>query len=70
MTAEERTGALLMTYGSPDSLDREDIRAYLARVRGTETGDQTVVVTRTGHEDDGHRGGLWSLLDGAEEVHA
>ena len=26
-------GALLMTYGSPVSLDREDVRAYLARVR-------------------------------------
>jgi protoporphyrin/coproporphyrin ferrochelatase len=34
VTADERTGALLMTYGSPDSLEREDIRAYLARVRG------------------------------------
>jgi ferrochelatase len=29
-----REGALLMTYGSPASLDREDIRAYLTRVRG------------------------------------
>ncbi|MGH2489131.1 MAG: ferrochelatase [Candidatus Limnocylindria bacterium] len=29
-----REGALLMTYGSPASLDRDDIRAYLARVRG------------------------------------
>lgn len=29
-----RDGALLMTYGSPASLEREDIRAYLARVRG------------------------------------
>ncbi|HEX3265511.1 MAG TPA: ferrochelatase [Candidatus Limnocylindrales bacterium] len=29
-----RPGALLMTYGSPDSLSREDIGAYLARVRG------------------------------------
>jgi ferrochelatase len=29
-----RPGALLMTYGSPDSLSREDIEAYLARVRG------------------------------------
>ena len=27
-------GALLMTYGSPASLDREDVRGYLARVRG------------------------------------
>jgi len=29
-----RHGALLMTYGSPASLDRDDIRTYLARVRG------------------------------------
>lgn len=34
MSGTDRPGALLMTYGSPDSLDREDIRAYLARVRG------------------------------------
>ena len=34
MTAGERRGALLMTYGSPDSLERADIGAYLARVRG------------------------------------
>jgi ferrochelatase len=27
-------GALLMTYGSPSSLDREDVREYLTRVRG------------------------------------
>jgi protoporphyrin/coproporphyrin ferrochelatase len=29
-----RPGALLMTYGTPSSLDREDVRTYLARVRG------------------------------------
>ena len=34
MTVAERPGALLMTYGSPDSLERADIAAYLARVRG------------------------------------
>ena len=34
MTAAERPGALLMTYGSPDSLERADIGAYLSRVRG------------------------------------
>jgi protoporphyrin/coproporphyrin ferrochelatase len=28
------TGVLLMTYGSPASLERDDVRAYLARVRG------------------------------------
>ena len=26
-------GVLLMTYGSPASLEREDLRAYLARLR-------------------------------------
>jgi protoporphyrin/coproporphyrin ferrochelatase len=36
-------GVLLMTYGSPASLDREDIRAYLARVRnGREPDDELV----------------------------
>jgi ferrochelatase len=34
MTGRDRPGVLLMTYGSPASLEREDIRAYLARVRG------------------------------------
>lgn len=34
MTDDGQQGALLMTYGSPASLDREDIRAYLERVRG------------------------------------
>jgi ferrochelatase len=34
VTGVERTGVLLMTYGSPASLEREDIRDYLARVRG------------------------------------
>ena len=29
-----RNGVLLMTYGSPDSLERSDIAAYLERVRG------------------------------------
>ena len=43
MRADERTGALLMTYGSPDSLDREDIRAYLARVRGGREPDPDLV---------------------------
>ena len=32
--ANGRAGALLMTYGSPASLNREDVRGYLARVRG------------------------------------
>lgn len=43
MTSEERTGALLMTYGSPDSLERDDIRAYLARVRGGREPDPELV---------------------------
>jgi protoporphyrin/coproporphyrin ferrochelatase len=43
VSAEERTGALLMTYGSPDSLEREDIRAYLARVRGGREPDPELV---------------------------
>jgi ferrochelatase len=34
MTGAEDGGVLLMTYGSPASLDREGIRAYLARIRG------------------------------------
>jgi ferrochelatase len=34
VTGAERRGVLLMTDGSPASLDREDVRAYLARVRG------------------------------------
>lgn len=34
MTGTERRGVLLMTYGSPASLYREDVRAYLTRVRG------------------------------------
>ena len=43
MTADGRTGALLMTYGSPDSLDRADIEAYLARVRGGRGPDPELV---------------------------
>jgi protoporphyrin/coproporphyrin ferrochelatase len=43
VTAQDRTGALLMTYGSPDSLEREDIRAYLARVRGGREPDPELV---------------------------
>jgi ferrochelatase len=36
-------GVLLMTYGSPDSLEREDVRAYLARVRGGREPDPELV---------------------------
>ena len=43
MSVSERPGALLMTYGSPASLEREDIRAYLARVRGGREPDPELV---------------------------
>ena len=33
MSERDRRGVLLMTYGSPASLEREDVKAYLARVR-------------------------------------
>jgi len=39
----DNAGILLMTYGSPASLEREDIRAYLARVRGGREPDPEVV---------------------------
>ena len=39
----EQPGVLLMTYGSPASLDREDIRAYLARVRSGREPDPQLV---------------------------
>jgi protoporphyrin/coproporphyrin ferrochelatase len=38
-----RTGILLMTYGSPASLDRDDVRGYLARVRGGREPDPELV---------------------------
>jgi protoporphyrin/coproporphyrin ferrochelatase len=37
------SGVLLMTYGSPASLEREDIRAYLAAVRGGREPDAELV---------------------------
>jgi ferrochelatase len=43
MSGAERRGVLLMTYGSPPSLEREDIRAYLARVRGGREPDPDLV---------------------------
>ena len=43
MTGVERRGVLLMTYGSPASLEREEIRAYLARVRGGREPDAALV---------------------------
>ncbi len=43
MSREQRRGVLLMTYGSPASLEREDIRGYLARVRGGREPDPDLV---------------------------
>ena len=43
MTGAERDGVLLMTYGSPASLERADIRAYLARVRNGREPDPELV---------------------------
>ena len=43
MTAADTRGVLLMTYGSPASFEREDIRAYLARVRGGREPDGDLV---------------------------
>jgi protoporphyrin/coproporphyrin ferrochelatase len=41
--AQGRRGVLLMTYGSPASLEREDVRAYLARVRNGREPDPELV---------------------------
>jgi ferrochelatase len=43
MSRVESRGALLMTYGSPASLEREDVRVYLARVRGGREPDAELV---------------------------
>ena len=43
MIADERRGVVLMTYGSPASLDRGDIQSYLARVRGGREPDPVLV---------------------------
>ena len=43
MTAAGLRGVLLMTYGSPASLERHDIRTYLARVRGGREPDAELV---------------------------
>lgn len=43
MTGPERPGVLLMTYGSPASLEREDVRSYLARVRAGREPDPDLV---------------------------
>src|ERR671931_2668447 len=38
-----RHGALLMTYGSPETLERDDIASYLSRVRGGREADPALV---------------------------
>jgi protoporphyrin/coproporphyrin ferrochelatase len=43
MTFPSLPGALLMTYGSPASLEREDVEAYLTRVRGGRASDVSLV---------------------------
>jgi ferrochelatase len=43
VTGSERPGVLLMTYGSPASLEREDIRDYLGRVRSGREPDPDLV---------------------------
>jgi ferrochelatase len=43
MSGSARPGVLLMTYGSPTSLDRADIAAYLARVRGGREPDAELI---------------------------
>ena len=43
MTDGQRPGALLMTYGSPASLEREDVARYLTRVRGGREPDARLV---------------------------
>jgi protoporphyrin/coproporphyrin ferrochelatase len=43
MTGTGRPGVLLMTYGSPASLEREDVRLYLGRVRGGREPDPELV---------------------------
>jgi ferrochelatase len=43
MTGAKGQGVLLMTYGSPASLERGDIRDYLARVRGGREPDGELV---------------------------
>jgi ferrochelatase len=43
VNGSERPGALLMTYGSPASLEREDIRTYLRRIRSGREPDPELV---------------------------
>jgi protoporphyrin/coproporphyrin ferrochelatase len=41
--SDTRSGVLLMTYGSPASLERDDMRTYLARIRGDREPDEALV---------------------------
>lgn len=43
MSKLDSVGVLLMTYGSPASLERDDVCAYLARVRGGREPDDELV---------------------------
>ena len=43
MSRAHQNGVLLMTYGSPSSLEREDVAAYLVRVRGGRQPDAELV---------------------------
>lgn len=43
MSGSAGRGVLLMTYGSPASLEREDVRTYIARVRGGREPDPELV---------------------------
>jgi len=74
MTAVGRPGVLLMTYGSPASLEREDIRAYLARVRGGREPEGELpppteyASANPGEDDDGYvaRRIPYGVLDGPD----
>ena len=43
MSRARQNGVLLMTYGSPSSLERDDVAAYLARIRGGREADPALV---------------------------
>ena len=43
MSRADQNGVLLMTYGSPSSLEREDVAAYLGRIRGGREADPELV---------------------------
>ncbi len=45
--SEIRSGVLFMTYGSPGSLEREDVRSYLTRVRRGREPDDALVAEFT-----------------------